>query len=53
MQAALARTGRRDKERTEGVSALRAGYYAAYFHDPDEIKLEVVYEPTRAATTSG
>lgn len=28
------------------------GYYAAFFHDPDGIKLEVVYEPTRAATTS-
>ena len=29
-----------------------AGYYAAFFYDPDGIKLEVVYEPTRAATTS-
>ena len=29
-----------------------AGYYAAFFFDPDGIKLEVVYEPTRAATTS-
>jgi glyoxylase I family protein len=29
-----------------------SGYYAAYFYDPDGIKLEVVYEPTRAATTS-
>ena len=28
------------------------GYYAAFFLDPDGIKLEVVYEPTRAATTS-
>ena len=28
------------------------GYYAACFYDPDGIKLEVVYEPTRAATTS-
>jgi glyoxylase I family protein len=28
------------------------GYYAAYFYDPDGIKLEVVYEPERAATTS-
>lgn len=28
------------------------GYYAAFFYDPDGIKLEVVYEPTRAATTS-
>ena len=28
------------------------GYYAAYFYDPDGIKLEVVYEPARAATTS-
>ena len=28
------------------------GYYAAFFFDPDGIKLEVVYEPTRAATTS-
>ncbi len=29
-----------------------AGYYAAFFYDPDGIKLEVVYEPTRAATMS-
>ena len=29
------------------------GYYATFFHDPDGIKLEVVHEPTRAATTSG
>jgi glyoxylase I family protein len=29
------------------------GYYAAFFYDPDGIKLEVVHEPTRAATTSG
>jgi len=29
------------------------GYYAAFFCDPDGIKLEIVYEPTRAATTSG
>ena len=28
------------------------GCYAAFFFDPDGIKLEVVYEPTRAATTS-
>ena len=28
------------------------GYYAAFFYDPDGIKLEVVHEPTRAATTS-
>ena len=28
------------------------GYYAAFFYDPDGMKLEVVYEPTRAATTS-
>jgi glyoxylase I family protein len=28
------------------------GYYAAFFFDPDGIKLEVVHEPTRAATTS-
>lgn len=28
------------------------GYYAAFFYDPDGIKLEVVYEPTRAALTS-
>jgi glyoxylase I family protein len=28
------------------------GYYAAFFYDPDGIKLEVVYEPTRAATSS-
>ena len=28
------------------------GYYAAFFYDPDGIKLEVVYEPTRATTTS-
>ena len=28
------------------------GYYATFFYDPDGIKLEVVYEPTRAATTS-
>lgn len=28
------------------------GYYAAFFYDPDGIKLEVVYEPTRAVTTS-
>ena len=27
-------------------------YYAAFFYDPDGIKLEVVHEPTRA-TTSG
>jgi len=30
-----------------------AGYYAAFFHDPDGIKLEIVHEPVRAATTSG
>ena len=29
-----------------------AGYYAAFFYDPDGIKLEVVHEPMRAATTS-
>jgi hypothetical protein len=23
------------------------GYYTAFFYDPDGIKLEVVYEPTR------
>jgi glyoxylase I family protein len=28
------------------------GYYAAFFYDPDGIKLEVVHEPTRATTTS-
>jgi glyoxylase I family protein len=28
------------------------GYYAAFFYDPDGIKLEVGYEPTRATTTS-
>ena len=28
------------------------GYYAAFFFDPDGIKLEVVYEPDRASTTS-
>jgi catechol 2,3-dioxygenase-like lactoylglutathione lyase family enzyme len=28
------------------------GYYATFFCDPDGIKLEVVHEPTRAATTS-
>jgi glyoxylase I family protein len=28
------------------------GYYAAFFYDPDGIKLEVVHEPTRAATTA-
>lgn len=28
------------------------GYYAAFFYDPDGIKLEVVCEPTRAAITS-
>ena len=28
------------------------GYYATFFYDPDGIKLEVVHEPTRAATTS-
>ncbi len=28
------------------------GYYAAFFFDPDGIKLEVVHEPTRAVTTS-
>jgi catechol 2,3-dioxygenase-like lactoylglutathione lyase family enzyme len=28
------------------------GYYAAFFYDPDGIKLEVVHEPTRAAITS-
>jgi len=28
------------------------GYYAAFFFDPDGIKLEVVHEPTRAATTA-
>ena len=27
------------------------GYYAAFFYDPDGIKLEVVHEPTRAVTT--
>ena len=29
-----------------------AGYYAAFFYDSDGIKLEVVHEPSRAATTS-
>ncbi len=29
-----------------------AGYYAAFFYDPDGIKLEVVHEPTRAALTT-
>jgi catechol 2,3-dioxygenase-like lactoylglutathione lyase family enzyme len=28
------------------------GYYAAFFYDPDGIKLEVVHEPTRAETTT-
>ena len=28
------------------------GYYAAFFYDPDGIKLEVVHEPIRASTTS-
>jgi catechol 2,3-dioxygenase-like lactoylglutathione lyase family enzyme len=28
------------------------GYYAAFFFDPDGIKLEVVHEPTRASITS-
>jgi glyoxylase I family protein len=28
------------------------GYYAAFFYDPDGIKLEVVHEPTRAAIAS-
>ena len=28
------------------------GYYAAFFFDPDGIKLEVVHEPIRAAITS-
>ena len=28
------------------------GYYAAFFYDPDGIKLEVVHEPTRASITS-
>jgi len=27
-------------------------YYAAFFYDPDGIKLEVVHEPTRAPITS-
>lgn len=27
------------------------GYYAAFFFDPDGIKLEVVHEPTRASLT--
>ena len=47
---------------TQGVSTESApkefphytpAYYAAFFYDPDGIKLEVVYEPTRASTTSG
>jgi catechol 2,3-dioxygenase-like lactoylglutathione lyase family enzyme len=29
------------------------GYYAAFFYDPDGIKLEVVHEPKRAPTTGG
>ena len=29
------------------------GYYAAFFYDPDGIKLEVVYEPTRAKNDLG
>jgi catechol 2,3-dioxygenase-like lactoylglutathione lyase family enzyme len=29
------------------------GYYAAFFYDPDGIKLEVVHEPKRAAPNSG
>jgi glyoxylase I family protein len=28
------------------------GYYAAFFYDPDGIKLEVVHEPTRAPIAS-
>ncbi|HEX6702812.1 MAG TPA: VOC family protein [Gaiellaceae bacterium] len=28
------------------------GYYAAFFYDPDGIKLEVVHEPIRAGITS-
>ena len=28
------------------------GYYAAFFYDPDGIKLEVVHEPQRATVTS-
>ena len=28
------------------------GYYAAFFYDPDGIKLEVVHKPTRADTTA-
>ena len=28
------------------------GYYAAFFFDPDGIKVEVVHEPVRAAATS-
>jgi glyoxylase I family protein len=28
------------------------GYYAAFFYDPDGIKLEIVHEPTRADTTA-
>lgn len=28
------------------------GYYAAFFYDPDGIKLEVVHEPIQASTTS-
>jgi hypothetical protein len=28
------------------------GYYAAFFYDPDGIKLEVAYEPTRTAIAS-
>jgi catechol 2,3-dioxygenase-like lactoylglutathione lyase family enzyme len=28
------------------------GYYAAFFYDPDGIKLEVVHEPVRAPTMS-
>ena len=28
------------------------GYHAAFFYDPDGIKLEVVHEPTRADTTA-
>ena len=28
------------------------GYYAAFFYDPDGIKVEVVHEPIRASATS-
>ena len=43
----------RQRARRRSSRTMRRGTPRAFFYDPDGIKLEVVYEPTRAGTTSG